>query len=203
MPDRPVLEAVERTIIGKKVKYLRRDGKVPAIVYGTLVDEPIPVTLETKDLYRTYIDYGNISLIDVHLNGDVHTVYIRNVHQHPVTREPLHAELYAPNLTVTMSAAVPVILVGESPNMDGVVAQRRLERLALPQLQRLGRLFVVVAVEQHRGLTGPGARFGEDDRLAPGGQGGGVKAQVAQVIHQPRGAAVAGVVVQIGHAGDT
>lgn len=125
MPDRPVLEAVDRTIIGKKVKYLRREGKLPAIVYGTLVDEPIPVTLETKDLYRTYIDYGNISLIDVHINGDVHTVYIRNVHQHPVTRVPLHAELYAPNLTVTMSAAVPIILVGESPNLDGVVAQLR------------------------------------------------------------------------------
>lgn len=122
---RPTLDADLRTIIGKKVKHLRRDGKVPAVIYGTLVDEPISVTLDTRDLYRTYIDYGNISLIDVTLNGDVHTVYIRNVQQHPISREPLHAELYAPNLTVSMTAAVPVILVGESPNPDGAVTQLR------------------------------------------------------------------------------
>lgn len=126
MPGRrPTLEAEERTIIGKKVKQLRRQGKVPAIIYGTLVDEPLPVSLDARDVYRTYIDYGNFSLIDITLNGDVHTVYIRNVQQHPISRQALHAELYAPNLTVSMSAAVPVILVGESPNPDGAVTQLR------------------------------------------------------------------------------
>lgn len=122
---RPTLGADKRTIIGKKVKHLRRQGKVPAVIYGTLVEEPIPVTLDTKDLYRTYIDYGSFSLIDVTVNGDVHTVYIRDVQQHPISREPLHAELYAPNLTATMTADVPVILIGESPNPDGAVTQLR------------------------------------------------------------------------------
>lgn len=125
MPDRPTLEATERTVIGKKVKALRRDGKVPGVLYGTVVDTPIPVTLDARDLYRTYIDYGSISLIDVTLNGDVHTVYIRDVQQDEISREPLHVELFAPNLLNKMTASVPVILVGESPNLDGVVTQLR------------------------------------------------------------------------------
>jgi large subunit ribosomal protein L25 len=125
MPGRPTLVASERTIIGKKVKQLRREGVVPAIIYGTLVDEPIPVAIDARELQRTYYDYGNISLIDIELNGDTHTVYIRTLQQHPVSRAPLHAELFAPNLLVKMSASIPVHLVGESPNMDGVVTQLR------------------------------------------------------------------------------
>jgi len=125
MPDRPTLTAEERTIFGKRVKRLRREGKIPAVIYGTLVDEPLSVTIEERELFRTYIDYGNISLVDVHLNGDTHTVYIRTVQQDPVTRAPLHAELFAPNLLVSMSASIPIILIGESPNLDGAVTQLR------------------------------------------------------------------------------
>jgi large subunit ribosomal protein L25 len=125
MPDRPELTAEERTIIGKRVKVLRRQGLVPAIIYGTIVDDPIPVSLDARALNRTYIDYGNISLVDVHLNGDTHTVYIRTVQQDPVTRAPVHAELFAPNLLVRMTASIPIIITGHSPNLDGVVTQLR------------------------------------------------------------------------------
>jgi len=125
MPDRPTLVAEQRTILGKKVKQLRRQGKVPAIIYGTLIDEPIPVSLDARELYRTYIDYGSLSLVDVQVNGETHTVYIRNVQQHPISRAALHAELFAPNLRQRMTASIPVILIGESPNKDGVVTQLR------------------------------------------------------------------------------
>ena len=125
MPDRPELTAEERTIIGKRVKVLRRQGLVPAVIYGTLVDEPISVSLDARELYRTYIDYGNISLVDVHLNGDTYTVYIRTVQRDPVSRNPLHAELFAPNLLVRMTASIPIITIGLSPNLDGVVTQLR------------------------------------------------------------------------------
>lgn len=125
MPVRPELTAEDRTIIGKRVKALRRQGLVPAVIYGTLVEEPLSVTLDAQELFRTYIDYGNISLVDVHLNGDTHTVYIRTVQQDPVSRAPLHAELFAPNLLVSMTASIPIILIGASPNLDGVVTQLR------------------------------------------------------------------------------
>jgi large subunit ribosomal protein L25 len=125
MPERPELTAEERTIIGKRVKVLRRQGLVPGVIYGTLVEEPISVSLDARELNRTYIDYGNISLVDVHLNGDTHTVYIRSIQPDPVTRAPLHAELFAPNLLVRMSASIPIIIIGQSPNLDGVITQLR------------------------------------------------------------------------------
>ena len=125
MPERPELTAAERTITGKRVKQLRRQGLVPAVIYGTLVHDPISVSLDARELNRTYIDYGNISLVDVHLNGETHTVYIRTVQQDPISRAPLHAELFAPNLLVRMTVSIPIITIGESPNLDGVVSQLR------------------------------------------------------------------------------
>ncbi len=100
---------------------MRREGLVPGVIYGTVVEEPISVTLSAKDVYRAYIDWGSISLIDVKLNGDTHTVYIRNVQQDPISRTPLHVELFAPNLLVTMTAAVPVHTHGEVENPDAAL----------------------------------------------------------------------------------
>lgn len=96
---------------------------MPGIIYGTVVDEPIPVTMVAKDLYRAYIDYGSYSLFDIGLNGDTHTVYIRNVHQDPISRTPIHVELFAPNLMEKMTADVPVHTHGEEDvdNPDGAV----------------------------------------------------------------------------------
>ena len=126
MPDRPTLPVSKRSVVGKKVKALRREGKVPAIIYGTVVEEPLAVTVDTRELDRMYHDYGNISLIDVTVEeGDDYTVYIRNVQAHPISRRPLHAEFFAPNLLVVMTTSIPVNMVGESPNFDGVVTQVR------------------------------------------------------------------------------
>ena len=106
MPDRPTLVAEERTIIGKKVKQLRRDGKVPAIIYGTLLDAPIPVTLDAREIYRTYIDYGNISLVDVE-NG--------------IVRVRLHGACSTCAATqVTLREGVARLLQQEIPEIRGV-----------------------------------------------------------------------------------
>jgi large subunit ribosomal protein L25 len=119
------LDATKRTMTGKRVRKLRVEGKVPGVVYGTVVEDPISITLEERDLVRTYQAIGGSTLMDLKLDGETYTVYIRNLHMNPIKRRPIHAEFFAPNLKVAMTAAVPIHLVGESQNEALVVMQTR------------------------------------------------------------------------------
>jgi large subunit ribosomal protein L25 len=129
------LEATKRTMTGKRVRRLRANGQVPAVVYGTVVQDPISITLEERDLMRTYQAIGGSSLMDLHLDGETYTVYIRNMHMNPIKRRPIHAEFFAPDLLVAMTAPVPLHLVGEVEDDRLVVMQTRdtIELRGLPE----------------------------------------------------------------------
>jgi large subunit ribosomal protein L25 len=47
-----VIKAEERAVVGKKVKALRREGMLPAVIYGSELD-PLPITLNTKEMRQT------------------------------------------------------------------------------------------------------------------------------------------------------
>ena len=129
------LDATKRTMTGKRVRKLRVNGQVPAVIYGTVVEEPISVTVEERDLMRTYQAIGGSTLMDLSLDGETYTVYIRNLHMNPIKRRPIHAEFFAPNLTIAMRAFVPVHLVGEAQDDSLVVMQTRdsIELSGLPR----------------------------------------------------------------------
>lgn len=119
------LEATTRTMTGKRVRKLREQGLVPAVVYGTVVDEPVSITVDERNLMRTYQAIGGSTLLDLTVDGNEYTVYIRNLHMNPIKRRPIHAEFFAPNLKVAMTAAVPIHLVGEAQNDALVLMQTR------------------------------------------------------------------------------
>ncbi len=115
------LQASVRTITGKRVRRLRVDGKIPAVIYGPVVTTPVPVIVEERELMRTYQAVGNSTLIDVNVDGESYTVYMRDIQRHPVKRRPLHAEFFAPNLRVAMTAHIPIHLNGEPRSSNLVV----------------------------------------------------------------------------------
>lgn len=125
MPSRPTLNAEERTLTGKKVRALRRQGRLPAVVYGPVIPAPVALTLDSRDLDRTYHAYGSSTLVDVAVGEQTYTVYIRNVQAEKIGRAPIHAELFAPNLQATLDVTVALMLVGEATNHDGALTQMR------------------------------------------------------------------------------
>lgn len=121
MAHRHHLVASPRTVLGKDTAKLRRQGVVPGVVYGPVITEPISVSVDMKELDRMYYAYGSSMLIDLKLDGSTYTVYMRRVQMDRLARHPLHAEFFAPNMRVDISASVRVLHIGEPGNSDGMV----------------------------------------------------------------------------------
>jgi large subunit ribosomal protein L25 len=108
------LEAQPRTIVGRKVKQLRRQGLVPVVIYGNKqAPENIQVDAFTFD--RLLSGGAASQLLEVDIEGvGTRNVLIREVQRHPVRHSPLHADFYAVSMTEKQSVHVPVVAVGRT-----------------------------------------------------------------------------------------
>lgn len=110
---RPVLAVEHRTVTGKKVNKLRREGIVPANIFGKdFKSTSIQVTL--KDFQKTLKETGETALIDVKVGADVHPALISNLQKDPKYDSVLHVDFHKVNLKEKITASVPVVLEGES-----------------------------------------------------------------------------------------
>lgn len=115
--DRLPLKAQERTVVGKKVKVLRREGFVPAHVFGNKV-ETEHVSVKLADFVKTYQQAGESGLIDLKIGEEkIRPVLIRDVQVDPLKGDFLHVDFYQVNLKEKVTVSVPVILIGEEPEM--------------------------------------------------------------------------------------
>lgn len=106
------LTVQKRDALGKKVKKLRREGLLPANIYGKGVTS-LAVQVAQKDFDAVFKETGETGLLDVKVNGEIRPVLIHNVQIHPVTRAPLHADFYQVNLKEKVKTMVPLVIVGE------------------------------------------------------------------------------------------
>src|SRR3989344_5040104 len=113
--DRLSLDASEREVLGKKVKLLRNEGKLPGHVYG----KGLPtehVSVDTKTFLATFKVAGETGLVDLKLGTDkVRPVLIRGVQYDAQTDKPLHVDFYQVNLKVRVKVPVPLELIGDEP----------------------------------------------------------------------------------------
>lgn len=109
------VSATRRTESGKgPAKRLRRDLRVPAIVYGHAT-ETQPVSVSPKDLHRILdSDHGRNSVIDLELEDGGHETVLLNAFQyHPVTRAWLHADFLRVSLDQPVNVDVPFSAIGK------------------------------------------------------------------------------------------
>src|SRR5687767_2501667 len=117
------LRAEPRPVVGKKVKALRREGLIPGVVYGPVVDGTVQVAVEQKEFLRIYKAMGLNSLITLEWDGGSQPVFIREVQVDPVRWNPLHIDFFAPNLRVVITGSVPVSLSEPSGDLVGLINQ--------------------------------------------------------------------------------
>ncbi len=115
MPDRPRLAATSRTVTGKKVARLRHAGQLPAVVFGHGAEsQPLSVDAHEFDLLRRHV--GASTLVDLSVDGKkAKPVIVHGVQVHPLTRRPVHIDLFAVRMTEEITVEVPLVGTGVAP----------------------------------------------------------------------------------------
>jgi large subunit ribosomal protein L25 len=116
--DRPRLAATSRTEIGKAVARLRREGRLPAVVFGHGTEsEPVSLDAHEFDLLRRHV--GASTLVDLSVDGKkARPVILHGTQMHKVTHRPLHVDLFAVRMTEELTAEVPLVGDGVAPAVE-------------------------------------------------------------------------------------
>jgi large subunit ribosomal protein L25 len=109
-----------------EARRLRRDGKIPAVVYGT-TDEPISITLDRHSFGLMVRDFGHNFIGDLAIDGAAqHKVLLKDIQYDPARGDILHADFVMVSMTETIQVSLPIEIVGEAA---GVVAGGVLEQV--------------------------------------------------------------------------
>lgn len=110
------LLATTREILGKKVRFLRRQGITPAHLFGHNV-ESIALQCDTVQLKRVLAQTGRTRLISLKVDEAKRprNVVIREVQREPRTSELLHVDLYQVSMAEKIRVEVPIVSIGEAP----------------------------------------------------------------------------------------
>lgn len=114
--EREELKTSRRDITGKKVRFLRREGLIPANLYGPGI-ESVPLQAETALLKQLLSKVGRDALISLKVDGDKkpRMVMLRDIQRDPLTGNLLHIDLFQVEMTHKVRADIPILFVGEAP----------------------------------------------------------------------------------------
>jgi large subunit ribosomal protein L25 len=105
-------------VVGKKVKQLRRNGWIPAVIYGQ--SEPIAIQLENGPLRRVLRAAGASDLFELEIGSDRRTVLVRNIQQHVTRGDLIHVDFFEVNMRQSVTATADLVAVNTSqPDEDG------------------------------------------------------------------------------------
>jgi large subunit ribosomal protein L25 len=133
--EKVVLKAEKREVVGKQVKAMRREGKLPAVIYGRHT-EPINVFL---DAHTASLALGRItssSLVTIDVNGTEYPALVREKQRDFIKNRLLHVDFLAVSLDEKLRARVSVHFVGVSAAVKdhGAVLVHNLEQLQVESL---------------------------------------------------------------------
>lgn len=112
------LQVTDRNILGKKTRFLRREGVTPVHLFGHNL-KSLALQSDTAQLQQIVSKAGTTKLISLKIENEKHprNVFIREIQRQPSTGALIHVDFYQIRKTERMKAEVPIILVGEAPVM--------------------------------------------------------------------------------------
>jgi large subunit ribosomal protein L25 len=110
------LHAAKRDVLGKKVRFLRRQGITPVHVFGHGI-ESLALQCDTTSLQRVLDRSGQTRLINLKIDDEKspRTVMAREVQQDILKGSLLHVDFYQVKMTEAIEVDVLIVLVGEAP----------------------------------------------------------------------------------------
>ncbi|MFH1509669.1 MAG: 50S ribosomal protein L25 [Candidatus Nealsonbacteria bacterium] len=131
------ISAKIRKEVGKKVKEVRKQGNIPAVLYGPGV-ENLSLEVDLKEFQKVFKEAGENSLIEVSVDSKKFLVLIHDLEIDSLTQNPLHVDFYQPKLDKEIVAEIPLVFEGESfaiKDLGGTLVKNihALEVKAFPQ----------------------------------------------------------------------
>ncbi|OGH21393.1 MAG: hypothetical protein A2958_01195 [Candidatus Levybacteria bacterium RIFCSPLOWO2_01_FULL_38_13] len=105
------LKVEKRKVLGKKVKKLRKEGILPANIYGRGF-KSLSVQVPVKEFGKVFGEAGETGLVDLQVDSQTIPVLIHNV-QTDYLGNPLHTDFYKVNLKEKVKTMVPIEIVDE------------------------------------------------------------------------------------------
>jgi large subunit ribosomal protein L25 len=121
--DEVVLKANRRTVLGKQVKAIRREGKLPAVIYGHHID-PISIVMDLRDTSRSLTGLAPSTLVTVEVEGTPHKALVKEKQRNKITGILLHVDFLAVSMTEKLRSQVYMEIIGLAPaikDFDGVL----------------------------------------------------------------------------------
>jgi len=109
-----VLKAVRRQVVGKQVKALRREGRLPAVIYGHHI-KPISIELDMRDASRSLTGLAPSTLISVEVDGEAHTTLVREKQRNKISGMLLHIDFMAVSMKEKLRSQVYIEITGLAP----------------------------------------------------------------------------------------
>jgi large subunit ribosomal protein L25 len=115
LAEAPKLEVRPRTVLGKKVGALRREGRLPGVIYGGHADST-PVETDAGTFLKGYRRWGQTTLLSLTgLDGGEVPVLVHDLSREPRTGSALHVDFVRVSLTEKTRTEVPLHFMGDSP----------------------------------------------------------------------------------------
>lgn len=108
-----IIKAEKREKTGKKAEILKKQGIIPAVLYGPEIKN-INIQMDLKEFIKFYQEAGESTLVSLEIGKNKFLVLVHDVKNDPLTGRPIHVDFYQPILTKKVEATVPVIFEGES-----------------------------------------------------------------------------------------
>lgn len=113
---------------------LRREGNVPAVLYGSL-DQPLHLSLSERDVDKFLRENTTGGTVDLIIDGKTYLALFKDLQIHPVKQRVLHLDFQALSADVKVKVTIPIVLnIAEQDR--GIMVQQLLNEVDIEALPR-------------------------------------------------------------------
>ena len=110
------VKAAKRDVLGKKTRFLRRQGITPTHLLGHGI-KSLALQCDTAELQRIISQRGTSRIIELNVEAEKQprSVFIREIQRDEISGQLLHVDFYQVKKTEKITADIPIVLLGEAP----------------------------------------------------------------------------------------
>ena len=141
------LSANTRTVLGNSVRKLRKQGLLPAVLYGQNFNS-LPIQIDKKTFLKLYKQVGKTNVIDLSVDSQTLPVIVQDLDIDPVFGDVRHADFLVVNLKQKVKVTVPIQYIGTPIGVKqlGAVLTVNLDELEIEVLPEKIPDFITVDV---------------------------------------------------------